>query len=225
MSFAVVDSRGTEHAFAGDRQFVSASVVKAMLLIAEIDRLHAEGLPLDPTTRSLLERMITYSDNDAADTIYSRVGDRGLFAVARRAGLEHFTVTGYWANAQLTAADMARLMARLDRLLVGAHEPFASDVLDRVVLEQRWGIPAAVAGDGWQQRFKGGWRTTERGQLVHQIARLDRENVTVSLAVLTDGAPSMDYGIATVRGIAERLFSPAQTSREPRLAAPVRLGL
>ena len=143
VSFAVIDSEGELHGELGDRRYVSASVVKAMLLIAEIDRLEAEGLPLDPTTRTLLEQMITYSDNDAADTVYYRVGDEGLFEVARHAGLERFTVAGHWGNAQLTANDMAVLMSKLDELLAGPHAEFASAALEGVVTEQRWGIPAA----------------------------------------------------------------------------------
>jgi hypothetical protein len=42
---------------------------------------------------------------------------------------------------------------------------------------------------------------------VHQIARLERGRRELALAVLTDGQPTMDYGIESVRGIAERLLS------------------
>jgi beta-lactamase class A len=207
VSFALVDSRGRAFDMRGGHSFVSASVVKAMLLVAELDRLAASGSTLDPATRGLLDAMITYSDNAAADAIYARVGDEGLEAVARDAGLKSFTVSGYWANAQLTASDMAQLMSRLDELLGGPHFEYGSDVLARIVAAQRWGIPAAVAGQGWGVRFKGGWRGTDSGQLVHQIARLRRGETTVSLAVLTDGNPTMAYGVETIRGVAERLFS------------------
>jgi Beta-lactamase enzyme family len=206
VSFAVVDSRRRPRDMEGDRRFVTASVVKAMLLAAELDRLEAAGAPLDATTTGLLESMITFSDNAAADAVYARVGDAGLEDVARRAGLERFSVAGHWANAQLTADDMARLMSRIDELLEGPHARFGSSVLERIVPEQRWGIPAAVSGQGWSVRFKGGWRRTEAGQLVHQIAHLRRGESEVSLAVLTDGGPTMEYGIETIQGIAARLL-------------------
>jgi Beta-lactamase enzyme family len=206
VSFAVVDSRGAEHGFAASRSYVSASVVKVMLLAAELDRLQSLGQPLDLTTRGLLSAMITYSDNAAADAIYARVGDEGLIAVARRAQLRDFTVSGYWANAQLTARDMARLMARLDVVLTGPDADFAAGLLTAITADQRWGIPE-VAPAGWRLRFKGGWRGTERGQLVHQIARLERGRRVIALAVLTDAEPTMVYGIETVRGIAARLFT------------------
>jgi hypothetical protein len=44
-----------------------------------------------------------------------------------------------------------------------------------------------------------------RGQLVHQVARLERGKLSIAIAVLTDGNPSQAYGRETVRGIAARL--------------------
>jgi hypothetical protein len=207
VSFALVDSKGRARDMMGDRTFVTASVVKAMLLLADLDRLQAAGASLDAGTRAQLEAMITYSDNAAADAVYARVGDAGLAAVARRAGLERFGVAGYWANAQLTASDMARLMHRIEAVAAGPHQEFALSVLERVVPAQRWGIPEAVASEGWRVRFKGGWRDTEAGQLVHQVAHLRRDGTELSLAVLTDGDPTIDYGIETIQGIAGRLVS------------------
>jgi beta-lactamase class A len=206
VSFAVRDSRGGYHGFAASRSYASASVVKVMLLAAELDRLRRTGEPLDSTTRGLLSAMITVSDNAAADAIYARVGDEGLIAVAHRAQLRDFTVSGYWANAQLTARDMARLMDRLNVVLTGPDADFAAGLLTAITADQRWGIPE-VAPAGWRVRFKGGWRGTERGQLVHQIARLERGRREIALAVLTDGDPTMAYGIETVREIAARLFA------------------
>ena len=206
VSFAVVDDRGRTHGVRTERRYVSASVVKVMLLAGELDRLEADGAALDEETRELLHAMITYSDNDAADAIYSRVGDAGLFAVAHRAGLRDFTVSGYWANAQISARDMARLMDRLPEVLTGPDEDFGAGLLTAIVPSQRWGIPAAVR-DGWRVRFKGGWRGTDLGQLVHQVARLERGDRELAVAVLTDGEPSQAYGIATVRGVAERLLA------------------
>ncbi len=207
VSFAVVDSRGDPHEMEGDRTFVSASVVKAMLLAAELDRLEASTAPLDSATRGYLERMITYSDNAAADLVYGRVGDAGLEAVAAEAGLEDFSVAGYWANAQLTASDMARLMSRIEPVMAGPHSDYGLGVLERIVPAQRWGIPQALSGEGWTIRFKGGWRGTDAGQLVHQIAHLREDGRQVALAVLTDGSPTMTYGIETVQGVTARLFS------------------
>ena len=151
--------------------------------------------------------MIEYSDNDAADAIYARVGDEGLLDVAKDAGMRDFEVDLSWGYAQISAADMALLFSRLDRVLPARDREFAKGLLGSVVAEQSWGIPAAAKG--WSARFKGGWRTTEAGQLVSQAAELRRDGRAISLAVLTDGQPSMEYGIETVEGVAERVVPPA----------------
>ena len=85
--------------------------------------------------------------------------------------MQSFSVAGYWANAQVTAADMARFMWSLDDVFAGPHREFALGLLGSVVASQRWGIPAG-AGEGWNVRFKGGWRPSDSGALVHQAAEL-----------------------------------------------------
>jgi hypothetical protein len=212
VSLAVVDSEGRMHSFEGERAYVSASVVKALLLAAELERLEAAGLPLDSATRTLLTQMITVSDNNAANAIYSRVGDAGLYEAARSAGMKGFSVAGYWANAQITAEDMSRFMWRLDDVLAGPHREFGLGLLGSVTPSQRWGIPEG-AGPEWDVRFKGGWRSTDLGALVHQAAELRGEQGRIAVAVLTDGQPSQGYAVETLRGVADRLAGPL--SREP----------
>jgi beta-lactamase class A len=210
VSLAVIDSEGRMHSFEGQRAYVSASVVKALLLAAELERREADGLPLDGATRALLTQMITVSDNDAADAIYYRVGDAGLYEAARRTGMKSFSVAGYWANAQITAEDMARLMWRLDDVLDGPYREFGLGLLGSVTASQRWGIPQG-AGPGWDIRFKGGWRATELGQLVHQAAELRNDDGRLALAVLTDAQPSQAYAVQTLRGVTDRLVGPLST--------------
>jgi beta-lactamase class A len=206
VSIAVVDTKGRMRTRQGGRLYVSASVVKAMLLVAELRRLRQQGLPLDPLTEDVLEAMITYSDNDAADAIYARVGDPGLFAVARAAHMRRFTVAGYWGNAQVTAADLAHLFSRMRKLLPRPHRRTGLRLLASVIPGQRWGLPRA-AGRRWSVYFKGGWRSTETGELVHQAGWLRRGDRELSVAVLTDGQPSQLHAIHTVRGIADRLLA------------------
>lgn len=206
VSFAVVNTEGKLRGRAEDRRYPAASTVKAMLLAAEIRRLKHAGAGIDSTTDGLLRAMITRSDNDAADAIYQRVGDAGLFAVARRAGMTRFTVAGYWGNAQITAADMARFFGDLDRALARRHRVYAKGLLGSIIETQRWGIPRA-AEPRWAVRFKGGWLPDHA--LAHQAAELRERHGPreLSMAVLTDDQPSHEYAIETVRGVAERLLS------------------
>ena len=205
VSFAVVDSRGRLRSRDGARLYSAASVVKAMLLAAELRRLADEGLPVDDGTRSLLSSMIRYSDNDAADAIHARVGDEGMFAVARRAGMQGFTESGHWGNAQITADDLALFFHDLDAAFPRRHAALGNELLASVIPEQSWGIPEA-AGDGWGVRFKGGWLPEKA--LVHQAAELRERDGSrqISIAVMTDAQPSYEHGVETVRGVAARLL-------------------
>ena len=210
-AFAVDGAAGGVRGLDQDLQFSSASVSKALLIAAELRRLRDQREPLDGGTRSLLESMIDFSDNDAASTIYSRVGDAGMAEVAERAGMGSFEATpGFWGGAQVTAGDLATFFYGLDRNLVGPHAAYAKRLFAEITSTQRWGIPAATPSS-WRVYFKGGWRppATEEtsGPVTHQAALLvHRSGVRFGMAILTDQSPgSSSY--ATLEGITSRLLS------------------
>jgi hypothetical protein len=212
VSFAVIDDSIGLRGYDEDRQFSSASVSKALLLAAELRRLDREHLPLDAETRELLEPMITYSDNGAADAVYAQVGDEGLEEVARRAGMRDFDPTpGFWGGDQITAADMARFFYRLEANLPGPHREYARGLLARIAPVERWGIPQAV-GHGWSVWFKGGWRPAGQqdtsGAVTHQAALLvHRGGERLGLAVLSDEPPGDGSGYEAIEGVTERLLA------------------
>jgi hypothetical protein len=205
VSFAVVDTSGELRCYRCGVRYVSASVVKAMLLVAYLDRLAHDRRPLTPSHAALLDAMIRFSDNSAASALYTHVGRAGLYRLAARAKMRDFDVSGSWATAQITAADQARFFAQLDALTPAEYRAYARQLLSSVVRSQAWGI-ARASRPRWLTFFKGGWRETTRGQLVHQVALLESGRRSLSIAVLTDGNPSQRYGRATVRGIAARLL-------------------
>jgi len=223
VSFAVIDASIGLRGYDVDRQFSSASISKALLLAAELRRLDRDGLPLDSEIRELLEPMVTYSDNDAADTVYGEVGDEGLEEVARRAGMRDFEATpGFWGGDQITAADMARFFYRLEANLAGPHRAYAKRLLADIAPVERWGIPQA-AGHGWSVWFKGGWRPAGQehttGAVTHQAALLvHRGGERVALAVLSDEAPGDEGGFAAIEGVTERLLSTPPPGRRGWLA-------
>jgi Beta-lactamase enzyme family len=211
-SFAVMDSEGRMSGWDIHRTYVSASVVKAMLLVAYLRKLHYEdhrGFCCDD--QSVLYPMIHVSDNNAATTIWQRVGDGRLYDLAHAAGMTDFSIVGIWANAQISAADQARFFFKLDKLVPPEFLGYARWLLANIDPSQSWGIPH-VARPYWYVMFKGGWRSTGIGQLVHQVARLERSNRTWTMAVLTDGDPSMGYGIGTIEGVTARLVGPHAAS-------------
>jgi hypothetical protein len=150
--------------------------------------------------------MVTASDNDAADWVYSQVGDAHLLFLAQRLGMRSFSVSGYWASAQLTSNDQALLMSKLDQAVYPPCRTLARSLLSSIVSWESWGIPRVARPLGWKVLFKGGWRNTTNGRLVHQVARLERGGRTVVICVLTDGDPSQSYGQETIEGITRRLL-------------------
>ncbi len=207
-AFAVVDSEGRLSGVHVHWTFVSASVVKAMLLVAYLRRLHRQGRrTVDPYSNSFLYPMINVSDNSAATQCWSIVGNGGLYALARAAGMSDYSVTTDWASSQISAADQAEFFFRLTSLIPPEFVGYARHLLSSIVRYESWGIPAIARPRGYRAFFKGGWRTTELGQLVHQIARLEGHGRTFAIAVMTDGDPSMSYGIDTIQGVAASLLS------------------
>jgi len=206
-SFAIVTNEDRLYGTNVDTQFVSASVVKAMLLVAYLRLLDAQHHSLSASDRAILGPMIQRSDNSAATAIWQRVGDGRLRDLARAAGMRNFSISGIWANAMITAADQATYFFEMDKLIPPQFRGYARFLLSHIVGYESWGIPAVARGRGWKVYFKGGWRPTSRGQLVHQVARLRRGHNRIAIAVMTDGDPSMGYGIATIEGVTRRLLA------------------
>jgi hypothetical protein len=205
--FAVVDSEGRLSGVDVHRQFITGSDVKAMLLVAYLRRLAALGQRhVDPLSASFLYPMIHISDNGAATKTESYVGDAGLNGVARAAGMTDFQVFGNWGTALLTPADQARFFFAMDSLVPPQFVGYARFLLSTIVGYESWGIPAIARPLGYRVFFKGGWRPTPRGQLVNQMARLEGHGRKFSLAVMTEGDPSMAYGIQTLQGLTAALL-------------------
>jgi hypothetical protein len=206
-AFAIMDSEGRLSGVHLHWTFVSASVVKAMLLVAYLRRLNAMGQHyVDSYSNSFLYPMINVSDNTAATKTWSIVGNAGLYAVARAAHMTDYSVYTDWASSQISAADQARFFFEMDSLIPREFVGYANRLLSTIAAYESWGIPAVARPRGYQVFFKGGWRTTGLGQLVHQVARLQGHGRRFSIAVMTDGDPSMGYGIDTVQGVTAALL-------------------
>jgi Beta-lactamase enzyme family len=203
IAFAVVDLDGRLRGFHVDEQHRSASVVKAMFMVAYLGRFG--GRELNADDRRLLGPMITRSDNNAATRVRNIIGPGRVYGVAKRVGMKRFVLKQRWGDTLITAADQARLFARIDLLVPERHRAYARKLLASIVEEQRWGVPRALPS-GWDVFFKGGWRPLSGSNLVNQSALIQSEDRRVALAVLTDGNPSHAYGTETIRGVARRVL-------------------
>jgi beta-lactamase class A len=205
VSFAVVDERGRIHGFNRGRRYHSASLVKAMLLVAYLNQRGVRGRRLHGSDRALLGPMIRVSDNGAASAVSSRVGLGAMHRLARRAGMRRFRPDPVWGGSEITARDQARFFFRIRNLIPRRHRKYALGLLRRIVPGQRWGIPQGIP-KGWSIHFKGGWYPSDGGWRVHQGALLRRGGRKLSLAVLTEYGPSFGYGQETLRGVTTRLL-------------------
>jgi hypothetical protein len=189
----------------GTKVLPSASVLKAMLLVAYLDLPSVRARALEPADRALLAPMIRRSDNAAAGRVIGVVGAARLRALAHRAGMRRFTpVTGIWGLSRIDAVDQARYFLGVDSLLAPRHRAYAMRLLTTITPAQRWGL-ARVKPPGWRLYFKGGWGSGT-GWVDHQVALLTRGDERVSVAILTHLDGSHAYGKETLRGIALRLL-------------------
>ena len=207
VSFAVIDTLDNLHCYRCRARYASASVVKAMLLVAYLTSLAEENRALTASHQVQLEAMIRLSDNQSATGDLPPRRGRRNSPPGETSSMRDFSVSGGWSTARVTAADQARFFTFIDKPVSAKDREYASQLLSSIVASQAWGIPE-VSRPEWNTLFKGGWRRTRRGQLVHQVAGLERGDAVMAIAVLTDGNPREAYGRATIRGIARRLLDP-----------------
>ncbi|MEU8207217.1 serine hydrolase [Streptosporangium sp. NPDC049046] len=198
-------------------QLPSANTSKVGILTALL--LGTRWHRLGERVRSDARNMIRFSDNEAADRLYERIGlESGLAGANRRLGLKRtYTPRGgcatqyCWGVAQTTAEDQIRLVRALatgKSPLAPAERRRALGLMKRVTPEQKWGISAGAC-EGDQVSLKNGWlRHAANGRWAVASAGLIRgHGHDYAVAVLTDDSPSMETGIARVEGVAERLMA------------------
>ena len=223
ISFAVVDEAGRLHGYHARAVAPSASVLKAMLLVAYLRRDDVRERPLEQWERDLLAPMIRWSDNAAATRMVGLVGEARLNALAHAAGMEHFRLHWpIWGQSEITARGQALFFSRIDRLVPAAHRRFAMHLLESVVPAQRWGV-GQVPHPGWRLYFKGGWGSGT-GLVDHQVALYRAGGERFSLALFTRFDPDHEYGKETLRGLAARLLRGVPTPG-PRIPAASRAAL
>jgi hypothetical protein len=204
VSFAV----RTEHHLWGYRRtrgVHSASVVKALLLVAYLDDPRVRNRRLTAGDHRLIDPMIRRSDNAAATKVLAYVGANRVRAAAQRVGMRRFVLNPrVWGGSRIDASDQTRFFLHYDAHVVARHRATAMHLLRTIVPEQRWGIGKARP-DGWRLYFKGGWGSGT-GLVDHQVALLTHGTDRVAVAVLTTGNPDHAYGQQTLRGVFARLL-------------------
>ncbi|HET6860946.1 MAG TPA: serine hydrolase [Streptomyces sp.] len=214
VSCAVSDLGGERVAGYGDGRgrFASASIVKVGILAALLLRAQDAGRPLDAREEAYAEAMIRRSDNDAATALWAAIGGAdGLDAAHRRLGLVETRADRAWGRTLTTARDQLTLLravfAVADAAAGSAPGPalsadsrmYVGHLMERVVPEQAWGVPAAGSGAA----VKNGWmpRDPEGLWAVHSIGRVAVDGRPLLVAVLSDGHATREAGVALVERV------------------------
>jgi hypothetical protein len=213
VSFAL-RTEGSLHGFRGRRVVRSASVVKAMLMVAYLNHRTVRRRRLRAADRALLAPMVRWSNNVTASRVRDFVGNGALARLARRVGMRRFRTAPSWGSSVIDAVDQTRLFLKIDRYVVRRHRLYAMRLLSRIVPSQRWGI-ARARPIGWELHFKGGWGDGD-GEVDHQVALLRRDTRRVAVAIMTTSNPSHAYGKETLRGVSARLLKGLGPDSLPR---------
>ncbi|MFG2647127.1 serine hydrolase [Streptomyces sp. NPDC048436] len=229
---------GTTCTLRATTSFDSASVVKATVLATLLWDAQKTGRALTSREKTLATSMITKSDNAATSTLWRQLGATKVKGFLRAAGMTK-TVPGsggYWGLTRINATDEQKLLALItgdNTVLTEASRGYLLKLMGNVIPSQRWGTPAGAPSgvkihvkNGWLQRSTHGWR-------VHSIGAFKGGGHDYTLSVLTHGNSTMNYGVATIQGVAKAIhkdltpttsaagrYAPTGTPREAFVAAP-----
>ena len=194
----------------------TASTIKLAMVADLLTRQRAGVITLTDADRRLMVAMLRNSDNDAADTLWSRYGGEANAFNANfpRYGMPNIVpqrgfgdVFPYWGFQKATADDLDGLM---NYVLTGLSPADATAVvaeMQRVDPDQQWGVwgagPAMAPGnkDGWSQE-QGGWVVNSVGFAGAQ----QRYTLAIMNALGDEGG--YDDGVATTTQLSRILLAP-----------------
>lgn len=201
----------------GDELTPMASVAKVMIMIAVMDRAVRDGRDLTEWELSMIRPMITVSDNDTATALWNDLGGgAAVEATLRSMGLTRSAPNPAeaWGASRSTPKEVALLLTKLalGETLNKPMRDLALELMGAVVPEQTWGVTSGVPTDRPQQAviaIKDGWLPTQGGWWVNSAGLVMplADQPAYAMAVLTRQQPSMEYGIATIEGVAARIHA------------------
>jgi hypothetical protein len=129
------------------------------------------------------------------------------------AGLTATTPASAWGLTLTTADDQITLVQHLVRsngLLSDAWRAYALGLMERVTPSQAWGVSGGVPA-GTTVALKNGWLPTSGGWTVNSIGWVNGSGRDYVIAALTDGDPSMGYGIGSINLVSGQAWAALDT--------------
>jgi beta-lactamase class A len=209
-SVAVFDRKtGETYAYRGDEKYETASVVKVQVLACLLLTAQDADRSLTSSEKTLADKMIRYSDNNATTSLYGKVGRiNGLTACNTRLGLTQTKVSSSWGLTRTTVKDQVKLLDQLveeKSELSETSRAYAHKLMSTVAPDQDWGVPAA-AQKGEDATVKNGWlqRSTESNLwIINTVGQITDDDTDVSIAVLSHTNSTMPSGQSLVEKVAK----------------------
>ncbi|MDO0914782.1 serine hydrolase [Streptomyces sp. DT2A-34] len=201
-------STNTTCALRASSAYDSASVVKVTVLAALLWDAKKHNRYLTDREVSLAKAMITKSDNAATSTLWKQLGLTKIKGFLTAAGMTQTKpgANGYWGLTQITVTDeqkLLKLITAKNTVLSDNARAYILKLMGQVISSQRWGTPYGVPSgvtvavkNGWLSRSTHGWR-------VHSVGAFKGGGHDYMITVLTHGNSTMNYGIATIQGVAK----------------------
>jgi beta-lactamase class A len=201
-------------------QFPLASVVKVLIMAGTLEAVQ-DGRRSVESVSALLDRMIRFSDNGAAQVLWNQLGGAAAInTLAARWGLSATVASASrgFGGTLSVAADQVRLVKALvasdpSPLTDGELRLRARSLMSAVVPAQAWGVSAGVP-PGWTVALKNGWWATTPSDLgpagrwrVNSLGMVwdDTGAERWAIAVLGNTWPAFSTGVAAIEAIAARV--------------------
>ncbi len=194
----------------------TASTIKLAMTVDLFTRERQGLIRLTADDRSLIQKMLHSSDDDAADTLWFRYAgadhltynDRfpayGMTSLQPQKGFTNFYP--YWGFQKCTPADLDRLITYVLTRLDATDRAYIVDQLQHVAPDQQWGVwgagPAAHPGN------KDGWSLEQGGWVINSVGFVGPgQRYTLAMMNSLNGHGGYGAGRTTVTHVAQLLFA------------------
>ncbi|MEX3645683.1 tat pathway signal sequence [Mycolicibacterium porcinum] len=203
------------NAHAGE-QVWTASTIKLAMVVDLLTRQRAGTVTLTDSDRALMTAMLHSSDDDAADTLWTR--HSGADHQAFNADFPTYGMTGlqpqrgfsriypYWGFQKATPEDLDRLINYTLTGLTPSETAGIVDALRHVDTNQQWGVWGA--GPAMNPGNKDGWSLEQGGWVVNSVGFAGpQQRYTLAIMNALGDEGGYDDGVQTTTHLSEVLLA------------------